>query len=79
MNSMQLKFNVIDKLISLTDADLLKEIDKMLAKIQIKNSEKFKLTNRQIEMMKASQEDIKYGRVISDEKLNEEEEKWLNE
>ena len=28
--------------------------------------------------MKASEEDIKYGRVITNQQLNEEEDKWLN-
>ena len=79
MNSLQLKLNLIDKLISLTDTELLREIEKILSKIKVKNNEGFNLTSTQIEMLKTSEEDIKYGRVVSDKKMNEEEEKWLNE
>ncbi len=78
MNTIQLKFNLIDKLIALSDADLLHEIDKLLSKIKTKNSEKFILTSKQKEMLKSSEADIKHGRIISDEKINQEEEEWLN-
>ena len=79
MKTVQLKFNLIDKLIALSDVDVLHKVDKLLSKIQVDTSEKFALTANQVEMLKASEEDIKYGRVISNEKLNEEEDKWLNE
>lgn len=79
MKTEQLKFNLIDKIIALSDSDLLHKVEKLLSKIQIDTSEAFKLTASQVEMLKASEEDIKYGRMISDEKLNEEEDKWLNE
>ncbi len=77
MNTGQLKFNLIDKLIALNDTSLLYKVEKLLSKIQVDTSETFHLNPKQIEMLKASEEDIKNGRIISDSKVNEEEDKWL--
>lgn len=77
MKTGQLKFNLIDKLIALRDPDLLHKVEKLLSKIKVDKSETFKLTSSQKEMLRASEADIKNGRIISDKKLNEEEDKWL--
>jgi len=79
MKPLQLKFNLIDKLLALNDPELLRKMDKLLSKIRIDASETFKLTAAQKEMLEASEEDIINERTISDEKLNEEEDKWLNQ
>lgn len=79
MKAGQLKLNLIDKLIALSDVDLLHKVEKLLSKTKVDPSETFKLTARQKEMLKASEKDIKKGRLISDAKLNEEESKWLSE
>ena len=78
MNTEQLKFNLIDKLIALNDTDLLHKVEKLLSSAKVESSETFHLTASQVKMMEASEEDIKKGRMISDKKLNEEEDKWLN-
>lgn len=78
MTTQQIKFNLIDKLIAINDADVINKIQKLLATTKVETSETFHLTNAQIKMLKASEEDIKKGRVISDKQLNEEEDKWLN-
>jgi len=79
MKTGQLKFNLIDKLIALRDPDLLHKVEKLLSKIKVDNSETFKLTSAQKEMLKASEADIKNGRTISDRQVNDEEDKWLRE
>ena len=78
MKTEQLKFNLIDKLISLKDAALLHKVEKLLSDTKVEKSETFYLTEPQIKMLEASEEDINYGKVISNKKLNDEEDKWLN-
>ncbi len=78
MKTQQLKFNLIDKLIALKDADLLHKVEKLLSSTKVETSETFHLTASQIKMLKTSEDDIKNGRIISDKKLNDEEDKWLN-
>ncbi|HRO41870.1 MAG TPA: hypothetical protein PL009_03500 [Flavipsychrobacter sp.] len=73
-----LKYNLLDKLIGVKDIDLLKRINDLIKDIPVDNSE-FELTDKQYQMLLKSEEDIIAGRIISDEKLNEEEDRWLNE
>ena len=77
MKTQQLKFNLIDKLISIKDAALLHKVEKLLSDTKVEKSETFYLTESQIKMLKESEDDIKKGRIISDKKLNEEEDKWF--
>jgi hypothetical protein len=43
------------------------------------NSTVFKVTDAQMQMLIESEEDIHNGDVISNDKLNAEEDQWLNE
>lgn len=78
MKEDNLKYELLDKLISIEDHRLLEEINNVIGDVDI-NKRIFKTTSDQKDMLSKSEEDIRNGNCISDEELNEEEEKWLNQ
>ncbi len=78
MEAGQLKHILLDKLISIEDKNLLEEVNKLIGDVNLEEKT-FKVSPKQLEMLGSSESDIKNGKLISDEDLNEEEEKWLNE
>lgn len=78
MEAGQLKHILLDKLISIEDKNLLEEVDKLIGDVNLEEKT-FKVSPKQLEMLRSSESDIKNGKRIRDEDLNEEEEKWLNE
>jgi hypothetical protein len=72
-----LKYNLIDKLISVRDLNILQKINDLIGNVDI-NKPVFKVSNAQRQMLTKSEEDIHKGNVISDDDLNAEEDKWLN-
>jgi len=72
-----LKYNLVDKLISVRDISVLQKINDLIGNVDI-NSPVFKTTNGQEQMLAKSEEDIANGNTISDDDLNEEEDRWLN-
>ena len=67
---------IIDKLLAISNKRFLDAI------LQIVDSspsivEKVELNPSQIEMLRMSEEDYKYGRVISQEQLDKEDKEWL--
>lgn len=77
MKEDNLKYELLDKLISIEDHRLLEEINNVIGDVDI-NKRIFKTTRDQKDMLSKSEEDIRNGNCISDEELNEEEDKWLN-
>jgi hypothetical protein len=77
MQANDLKYNLLDKLISVRDLDTLKKIDDLIGNIDI-NKPVFKVTDAQKQMLIKSEEDIRKGNIISDDELNAEEDLWLN-
>lgn len=77
MNDNSLKHEILDKLISIDDDVLLEKINDFIGRVDI-NKTVFKTTANQKEMLTKSEDDIRNGNLISDEELNEEEDKWLN-
>lgn len=73
-----LKFNLLDKLISIKDEQLLNEINELIGEVDLEQTI-VKLSDAQKNMLVKSEEDIQNGNFISDEELNDEEEKWLKE
>jgi hypothetical protein len=73
-----LKYRLLDKLISVQDLNLLEKVNELIGNVDV-NRSVFKITERQKKMLMKSEEDIVNGELISDEELNEEEDKWLNE
>ena len=72
-----LRYNLLDKLISIRDVSILQKINDLIGNVDI-NSPVFKLTDAQKQMLLKSEEDICNGNVISDDELNAEEDQWLN-
>ena len=72
-----LKYTLLDKLISVRDINVLQKINDLIGSVDI-NSPVFKVTDAQKQMLMKSEEDIHNGNIISDDDLNAEEDRWLN-
>jgi hypothetical protein len=72
-----LKYNLLDRLISVSDIEVLQKINDLIGNVDL-NDSVFKVTDAQKQMLMKSEEDIKNGNTISDEDLNSEEDQWLN-
>ena len=66
---------LISKLMTVKDRDILTAIDKLISS-SVQN-QKIELSEEQILMLKMSEEDIKNGRVITQEELFQKERMWL--
>ena len=77
MQANNLKYTLLDKLISTQDIKLLEKVNAIIGNVDI-NASVFKITENQKSMLLKSEEDIEKGNFISDDELNEEEDKWLN-
>lgn len=77
MRTDNLKYNLLDKLISISDINLLEKVNELIGNVDI-NKPVFKVTDSQKQMLSKSEEDIRNGNLITDEALNEGEDKWLN-
>lgn len=78
MEADDLKYSLLDKIISIKDKALLEKVDAIIGNVDIEETE-MKLSHAQREMLLNSKEDIRNGKIISDEELNKEEDKWLKE
>jgi hypothetical protein len=78
MQTNDLKYSLLDKLISVRDLSLLQQVNEIIGNVDV-NSSVIKVTDAQRQMLKASEEDIMEGRIITNEDLDAEEDKWLNE
>jgi hypothetical protein len=72
-----LKYSLLDKLISIQDINLLEKVNELIGNVDI-NKSVFKITPDQKDMLMKSEEDILNSDFITDEELNENEDKWLN-
>jgi hypothetical protein len=71
-----LKYSLLDKLISVEDNGLLRKINDLIGDVDLEDKE-LKLSDTQRKMLLDSEEDIRNGKIILDEDLNAEEEIWL--
>jgi len=71
-----LKYQLLDKLISIQDIDLLEKVNELIGNVDL-DKPIFEITPAQRNMLMQSEEDILNGNLITDEELNEEEDKWL--
>lgn len=74
----QIRNNLIDKLISIKNKDLLSAVDRLL-EVSVKEEDIYKVSDDQRKVLQTSEMDIVSGRLISDEDLNNEEDEWLRE
>ncbi len=77
MQANNLKYNLLDKLISIQDINLLEKVNDLIGNVDV-NKPVFKTTPGQKNMLMKSEEDILNENLITDEELNEDEDKWLN-
>jgi hypothetical protein len=68
---------LIDKILTIKNKDLLEALDNMITSSE-SDSDIMELTRDQKEMLKMSEEDIKYGRLISQEAMDKRNLEWLN-
>lgn len=66
---------LIDKILGIKNKDFLEALDKIVSS----NSDVVKLTEDQKAMLEMSDEDIKNGRLISQEAMDKRNLEWLNE
>ncbi len=78
METNDLKYSLLDKLISVRDLSLLQQVNEIIGNVDV-NSSVINVTDAQRQMLQASEEDIMKGRIITNEDLNAKEDKWLNE
>lgn len=72
----KLRTNLIDKILSINDKEILSAVDKLLEST-LRNEDVVKLTEEQKIIIKASMKDIKHHRLIDDAQLNQAEDEWL--
>ncbi|NEW83221.1 MAG: hypothetical protein GZ094_12750 [Mariniphaga sp.] len=73
----QIRNNLIDKLLSINNRDIIVSLDKLLEST-IREKDIYKVSKQQNLILAASETDIKNGDLISDEEVNREEDLWLN-
>lgn len=69
---------LIDKILSIKNKDFLEALDKLISS-SASETDVVNLTKEQKEMLKMSEDDIKNGRLISQEEMNKRNLEWLNE
>ncbi len=77
MSTLELKLAIYDKLKSVEDDGLLKKIMKLLKTVD--EDKIYHLSEYELNMVKEGEEDIKAGRLYTNEEVMAEEKKWLNE
>jgi hypothetical protein len=74
----QIKIDLIKKILAIQDMNALSTIDNILKQSNNKG-EIYNVSKEQLDALLAAEEDIKYGRITSDEDVNAEEDEWLKE
>jgi hypothetical protein len=72
-----IRTRLIDKILASSNQGLLEAIDSLFTTSQDAADEVYELTSEQIEMLMMSEEDIKYGRLITQEELDKTDKEWL--
>ena len=76
MGALEIKLEIFDKLKNIEDLSLLEKIRNLLKNAD--TSKVYQLEQYEIDMLKESEEDIKYGRTISQEDLDKEDLEWIS-
>jgi hypothetical protein len=73
-----IRSELIEKILTIKNKEFLKALDKLIS-TRSSEGDVVSLTEDQKEMLKMSEEDIKEGRLISQEAMNKRNLEWLNE
>ena len=76
MSTLELKLEIFDKLKNIEDVILLEKVKNLLKTAD--SSGGYQFEQYELDMLKESEEDLKYGRVISQEELDKEDLEWLS-
>ncbi|MBF4471032.1 hypothetical protein [Flavobacterium sp. HJJ] len=76
MSVLELKLEIFDKLKSIEDESLLKKIMALLKTVD--EDKIYHLSEYELNMVKEGEEDIKFGRIITQEQLDKEDLEWLS-
>ncbi len=71
-----LKTSLIDKILTIENQELLEALQIL---VNSTSDEKVKFTDAQKTMLQMSEDDVKYGRLTSQENLDKEDMAWLSE
>lgn len=74
-NVNHLRNSLISRIMAIKDKDVLSALDKLLEKAS--EGQMANLTNEQKAMLQMSEDDVKYGRTISQDELFRRERQWL--
>lgn len=72
-----LRNTLIDKLMTIKNKGYLDSLNRLIDKTAVKK-EPYVLSDAQMEMLMMSEEDIKQGRLVSQQQLDDEDLEWLN-
>ena len=72
-----LRSRLVEKIFSTQNVNLLKAVEDIFSSIQNGENEAYLFSDSQKEMLRIAEEDIKYGRTISDEDLRKMDEEWM--
>ncbi len=73
----KIRTGLIDKILSINNKDFLEALDKLITSSK-SESEIVELTDDQKTMLEMSEQDIKNGKLISQEAMNKRNLEWLN-
>jgi len=73
----KIRTGLIDKILSIRNKDFLEALDKLISSSK-SESEIVELTDEQKTMLEISENDIKTGKLISQEAMNKRNLEWLN-
>jgi len=73
----KIRSGLIDKILSIKNKDFLEALDKLISSSK-SESEIVGLTNEQKSMLEMSENDIKTGKLISQDAMNKRNLEWLN-
>jgi hypothetical protein len=76
MGALEIKLEIFDKLKNIEDLSLLEDIRNLLKNAD--TSGVYEFEEHELDMLRESEEDIKYGRTISQEDLDKEDLEWLS-
>jgi hypothetical protein len=76
MGALEIKLEIFDKLKNIEDLSLLEKIRNLVKNAD--TSQVYQFEEYELDMLKESEEDIKYGRTISQEDLDKEDLEWLS-
>lgn len=72
-----LRSKLVERIFSTTNVNFLQAVENLFLSVQPEEDAKYILSKSQKEMILVAEEDIKYGRTISDEELRKLNEEWM--